>query len=301
MKEVTLQIQSIIYHNEKSALRKAVSQAANAVRVAKDYGIYISGKIVYGDASAKAILSEEDIVDIWNLLPEHFTFEYHVFGFNTGTAKGHNLMAQHCEAAYLLVMNPDILMGAACLYELFHSLKNKEAAMAEARQTPIEHAKIYNEKTGETQWASTACVLIRTSVFYKVKGFDEDTFFMYCDDVDFSWRTRLLGYKILYNPRAVVYHEKYLSVQAKWTPTSAERYYSAEAALLLAYKWSNFNRARKLLKQYEACGGADEKRAAAQFRKRQKENRLPKPIDASHQIAKFVEDDYGDKRFQIGG
>ncbi len=31
-------------------------------------------------------------------------------------------------------------------------------------------------------------------------------FFMYCEDVDLSWRLRLLGYGIVYVPNAVVYH-----------------------------------------------------------------------------------------------
>lgn len=301
MEEVTLQIQSVIYQNKASDLKKAVTQAANAVRVAKEHGICISGSMVYGDASAQAVLTEEEVADIQGMLPKEFRFSYRVFGMNTGTAKGHNLLAQHCSAAYLLIMNPDILMSPSCLYELFRSIKQKDAAMAEARQTPLEHAKAYEEKTGETQWASTACVLIRTSVFRSVHGFDADTFFMYCDDVDFSWRVRLAGYKILYQPRAVVYHAKHLSIGAKWLPTCAERYYSAEAALLLSYKWSDFNRTRKLLKQYEACGGEDEKKAAAQFRKRQKEKRLPHPIDKNRKIGKFIGDEYGEMRFQISG
>jgi len=31
-------------------------------------------------------------------------------------------------------------------------------------------------------------------------------FFMYCEDVDLSWRLRLLGYRIIFAPDAVVYH-----------------------------------------------------------------------------------------------
>ena len=29
---------------------------------------------------------------------------------------------------------------------------------------------------------------------------------MYCDDVDFSWRVRLLGYKVIYRSDAPVFH-----------------------------------------------------------------------------------------------
>lgn len=50
---------------------------------------------------------------------------------------------------------------------------------------------------------------------------------------------RLAGYKVIYVPSAVAFHDKRVSANAEWQPTNAERYYSAEAALFMAYKWSN--------------------------------------------------------------
>ena len=119
------------------------------------------------------------------------------------------------------------------------------SAMVEARQTPIEHQKEYDIKTLETQWATTACTVIRGDVFRKIGGFDADTFFLYCDDLDFSWRLRLAGYKIIYQPLAPAYHAKTVSAEGKWQPTQTEVYYSAEAAILMAHKWSNPERAKK--------------------------------------------------------
>ncbi len=52
--------------------------------------------------------------------------------------------------------------------------------------------------------ASSACI-VRRSVFEEIGGFDED-YFIYDDDTDFCWRTRLLGYKISFVPRARAYH-----------------------------------------------------------------------------------------------
>ncbi len=37
-------------------------------------------------------------------------------------------------------------------------------------------------------------------------GSFEDTFFMYCEDVDLSFRSQLLGYRCVYVPTAIVYH-----------------------------------------------------------------------------------------------
>jgi GT2 family glycosyltransferase len=37
-------------------------------------------------------------------------------------------------------------------------------------------------------------------------GLFEETFFMWCEDVDLSWRAQLAGWKCVYEPEAVIYH-----------------------------------------------------------------------------------------------
>lgn len=295
--ETTLQIQSVIYNNNIRALKKAIIGVSNGIKNCKEMGVIITGKLYYGDASPNAILSNDDVIEFNSMLPDSFSFIYKEFGFNTGTAKGHNLMAKDAECKYIMIMNPDIILAPNCLFELFSLVEDPQIGMVEARQTPLEHAKEYNIKTGETEWASTACALFPKKIFDEVDGFDADTFFMYCDDLDFSWRIRKKGYKIIYNPRAIVYHSKKLSLNGGWMPTQAEIYYSAEAAILLAYKWSNFERVKKIIKQYETIGIEFEKKAVMEFKKRQKENKLPTPIDCEHKTARFINDDYCKTRF----
>ncbi len=53
--------------------------------------------------------------------------------------------------------------------------------------------------------ASGAASLFRRSVLVKLGLFDED-FFFYFEDVDFSFRAQLAGFKCWYEPEAVVYH-----------------------------------------------------------------------------------------------
>ncbi|MCL5070952.1 MAG: glycosyltransferase family 2 protein [Actinobacteria bacterium] len=48
-------------------------------------------------------------------------------------------------------------------------------------------------------------MLIRNDVFIKAGGFDED-FFAYYEDVDLGWRLWVLGYKVVFAPKSVVYH-----------------------------------------------------------------------------------------------
>lgn len=52
--------------------------------------------------------------------------------------------------------------------------------------------------------ASSACI-VKRSVFEEICGFDED-YFIYDDDTDFCWRTRLLGYHVSFVPKARVHH-----------------------------------------------------------------------------------------------
>ena len=53
---------------------------------------------------------------------------------------------------------------------------------------------------------SGAAFAVRRRLFQALGGFD-DTFFLYMEDIDISWRAQLAGYRCLYVPAAVVYHD----------------------------------------------------------------------------------------------
>lgn len=295
-----LQIQSVIYGNQTESLMKAIKALRQTVKVYHKRIGQLRVRLIYGDASSKPVLNEQEVHMLKEYLSGDIEFVYKVFGYNTGTAKGHNLMAEDTESDYMMIMNPDVILEPNCLCNLMKKFEiNDKIAMVEARQTPLEHAKEYDKLTGETEWASTACTVFRTDVYKEINGFDADTFFLYCDDLDFSWRIRLAGYKILYVPNAIVFHSKKLSLQGNWEPTSAEIYYSAEAAMLLAYKWSNAERAEYLCKMYLQRGGEYEKKAALEYIKRKKDGRLPAALDESHKIGKFLGDEYCNMRFKF--
>jgi len=54
--------------------------------------------------------------------------------------------------------------------------------------------------------ASGACLLIKKQFFLEAKGFDPD-FFAYMEDIDFSWRARLLGYKVFLCGTTYLWHK----------------------------------------------------------------------------------------------
>lgn len=296
MKKISLQIQSIIYKNEVASLLKAIEGIDVALEYCKTKKIDIEARLYYGDASPNPVLKESDVKQI-NTQFSNISLKHIYFEENTGTAKGHNRIGKDCNTDYMMIMNPDIILQSNCIYELLKMFKDNQVGMVEARQTPLELAKVYDLKSLETEWASTACTMFKTNIFHLLNGFDYETFFMYCDDLDFSWRLRLEGYKIIYNPNAVVYHSKTLTNSGSWKPTSAEIYYSAEAAILMAYKYSNSDRVEKLLHQFSNYGGEEEKKAAKEFVRRKHEGKLPKQIDSEHNVSKFIGDNYSLMRF----
>ncbi len=62
----------------------------------------------------------------------------------------------------------------------------------------------YNDKT-EIFWASGACFFIRSTVFHKLNGFDED-YFAHQEEIDLCWRAKNLSKNIKYVGSSTVYH-----------------------------------------------------------------------------------------------
>jgi len=58
----------------------------------------------------------------------------------------------------------------------------------------------------EISYASGCALIMKKEVFEKIGGYNEE-YFMYHDDVEISWKTRLAGYKIVLAPKSVVYHK----------------------------------------------------------------------------------------------
>ncbi len=296
---VTLQVQSVIYHNEKDSLIRALESLANAVRVNRNTSRELGDVTVhYGDASKEPVLTDDEIRAFETRFADYFQFKYTFFNENTGSAKGHNRLGESCTSDYMMIMNPDVVVCPSLFGGMLAPLMDErsEAGMTEARQTPVEHPKEYDRETLETAWAATACAIFSTKLFRQLNGFDSDTFFLYCDDVDFSWRVRLAGKKVIYRPDCPVFHAKRLTVTGNWQPTSAEVYYSQEAALLMAYKWSNHDRFKKLYKQF-SNGDEVGKRVIARFEQLKAEGKLPQQLDPRHKVATFIGDNYAENRY----
>ena len=71
------------------------------------------------------------------------------------------------------------------------------------RDEPVSHAPT---ESGEVFGATGGGVLYRTAMFDDIDMFDE-SFFMYYEDVDLSFRAQLAGWKVRFTPNAIAYHK----------------------------------------------------------------------------------------------
>ena len=158
-----------------------------------------------------------DSVQIWRIdngesLQNDFPEVVHVFPGkgNVGFGAAHNaLMAEAFEeeADYYLALNPDGALESESLSALLRTSQAPGGPhLVEAIQFPEEHPKTYDELSFAAPWASGACLLIPAKIYAEIGGFDE-RFFMYCEDVDYSWRTRSAGFGIKTCPRALFFHD----------------------------------------------------------------------------------------------
>lgn len=301
LRKKSLQIQTVLYNNEKHRIIRSIKSIVRTVDFAIHDQVFDRITLYYGDGSQQPVFTDREIEELNEEYGEFLDIKYDCFESNLGSARGHNRLANHSQSDFIMIINPDILLAPDAIQQLarpYNDVKQK-VGIVEAKQLPIEHPKFYNPKTGETSWASTACVLIPRSVFEEVNGFDADTFFLYCDDVDFSWMVRLKGYRIIFQPSAVAFHDKTLSDNGTWQTSDAEDYYSAEAGLLMAYKWSRLDILRDILSYFENSGISYYEKAAEEFKRRERENKLPNQVDSNHKIGEFISSNYGKMRFSL--
>jgi N-acetylglucosaminyl-diphospho-decaprenol L-rhamnosyltransferase len=142
-----------------------------------------------------------------NGIPIFFTISSENIGFGAG----HNrIFSQALEKIgsfdYYLCVNPDGIPHRNMVENLIRFAASKDAkGLFEAKQFPAEHPKFYDPNDFTTNWCSGCCLLFPRAIYETLCGFDED-FFLYCEDVDISWRNQLAGYSCFTVPDAFFHH-----------------------------------------------------------------------------------------------
>ena len=163
---------------------------------------------------------------------------------NTGFAKGNNLgikygLKRGCR--YFLLLNNDVLVNRQFLRQLlvteadlvvpkiyfakgyeFHKNQYQPHELGKViwfGGAEFDWDNVYSKHLGmdevdkgqfnqsrEIEFANFCCVLIKKEVF-KAIGLLDEKYFLYWEDGDFSIRAKQAGFKIIYQPKAVIWHK----------------------------------------------------------------------------------------------
>ncbi|MEX2007772.1 MAG: glycosyltransferase family 2 protein [Candidatus Levyibacteriota bacterium] len=103
----------------------------------------------------------------------------------------------------------------------------------------------YSE-TCETEYVSGCCMLITKKTLEKVGMFDKK-YFLYYEDNDLSQRTRKRGIKILYAPKAVIWHKNAGSAGGSGSPL--QDYYITRNRMLFGMRYAPLRSKLALLRE----------------------------------------------------
>jgi len=295
----SLSVQTILYGHGPDDLARFLNGLGAAVRVARREGALGPVGLAIGDCSAEPVVPADRLATLADQVTSAGigNFEYRFFGENLGSAGGHNTLFRELGGETVLIVNPDVYAMPDLLAPLLERMAEPAVGIVEARQVPLEHPKSFDLATGDTSWASTACALVDGTVLSDLGGFDHESFFLYCDDVDLSWRARLAGRRVVYEPAACVFHDKRLDPAGQVVTGEAEVYYSAEAALMMAWKYSRDDLVEEWGAGLLTTGSDAHARAVEAFRSRRADGRLPEQLDPAGDVAQFVGYAYARHRF----
>jgi hypothetical protein len=295
----SLSVQVVLYRHGVPEVMRLVGSLRRTIAVARQRQDVSGATVLIGDSSPQPVLDLQQVI----ALQEHLSpggevlLDYQFFGRNRGSAGGNNDLFGSDGGELVLIVNPDCYASPTFLAELCEGLRDPGVGVADGRQVPLEHPKDFDRTTGDCSWASGACMMVRRSVIDRIGGFDEGSFFMYCDDVDFSWRARLSGYRVVYRPTACVFHDKRLDPGGQIEAGEAEVYYSAEAALMMAWKYSRPDLVEEWSTGLLRTELPQHRKAVETFNDRRAEGRLPQPLDPEGHVAQFVGYNYARHRF----
>jgi GT2 family glycosyltransferase len=177
---------------------------------------------------------------------------------NLGFGAGNNLGMRFATGKYLAFLNPDTVVQPGWLTRLIAALEtNPRVGLATSkillRDVPRRINTCGNDihcsgltlcrgagldsnalsDPSDVGAVSGAAFVIRRELFELLGGFD-GTFFLYMEDTDLSLRARLAGYRCVYAPDSVVYHDYALSFGPRKTFYQERNRY---LMLLKALRW----------------------------------------------------------------
>lgn len=168
---------------------------------------------------------------------------------NLGYPPAINLAAGAAAGDFLVCLNPDATADRECIERLL-AIAQSDPQIAlvggqvllddwqtcNAGANPVHPIGIspagghgeprHDQEPRDVLMVSGACCLIRRAAFLALGGFVEE-FFLYYDDVDLGWRANIAGYRVVYEPAAVIAHSyEFTRRGRKWLYLERNRLFS---------------------------------------------------------------------------
>lgn len=157
---------------------------------------------------------------------------------NYGFAKGYNVALNQIEADYFVLVNSDVKVEKGWIESCISRFEQDEKTVAIqpkilSSQEPdyfeyagaaggfidklgypfcrgrildqVEKDQNQYDESSEIFWASGACMFVRAKTFLNAGGLDED-FWAHMEEIDLCWRLKNQGFKIVYEPKSIIYH-----------------------------------------------------------------------------------------------
>jgi hypothetical protein len=186
---------------------------------------------------------------------------------NLGFGGGNNIGIKNARGDLLFLINNDVVLDHLCIQKLVEkSLLRKDVGIFGCKiyfghlGNVLQHAGGILDKSGsgtvrgllekdsgfydidcEVDWVHGAAMMVRREVFEKVGIFDRIYHPIYHDEIDICYRARKAGFKVLYVPKAVVYHYE----EAKGLKTLKTAFLRIRNQFIFVFKFYNI---RDLLK-----------------------------------------------------
>ncbi|MFH0937183.1 MAG: glycosyltransferase family 2 protein [Candidatus Daviesbacteria bacterium] len=164
-------------------------------------------------------------------------------------------------ADYIFVLNPDTTVEKDAIASLVNTAELENAGICgpkvlfsdrktiwygggilDAKNVLGKHRGLDEKDIGqydtveETEFVTGGAMFVSRNVFAKI-GFFDEKYFMYLEDPDFCLRAKKAGFKIIYNPKAVIYHK---NAQSAGLGSPLQDYYITRNRMLFASKFLPF-------------------------------------------------------------
>jgi len=196
--------------------------------------------VISYSANARIIVADNCSTDqsVQTLRKEFFSVEIIQIPENRGFCGGYNFAIKNIAEKYCVLINSDIevtpnwldplvaimeadtIIGAVQPKILSYYQRNyfeyagAAGGAIDLLGYPFCRGRVFNELEEDSGqynqnvqlfWASGACFMIRTELFSKMGGLDED-FFAHMEEIDFCWKLNRAGYKVFFQNLSTVYH-----------------------------------------------------------------------------------------------